>query len=198
MASYRIKENKIKEIREERGLSRKEVFEHLNIPRSSYFRYENNERQPTEETLFQLARYFEVDIQDLIVEGAPVRKSDNVPSSPPVITNSTSNVNFDKTDKEADAFDNLIRGEIKAMVKKYKKKYQSEGIKQIAQMRQELFELYKNKEYEKMRKVIISVGVDLNLTMNFLEYITPSEKDDKYWFIIANRFYRPEIAAKEE
>ena len=56
----------LKKLREQYGLTQKEMADILQIQRPSYTRYENNERQPDNDTLRMLANYFDVSIDYLL------------------------------------------------------------------------------------------------------------------------------------
>ena len=59
--------SKIKEIRKKKGISQKEMAEEiLNIPRSTYSNYENNNRVPNEEILQKIAEVLKINIDQLI------------------------------------------------------------------------------------------------------------------------------------
>jgi transcriptional regulator with XRE-family HTH domain len=58
--------SKIKAIRTERGLKQRQVATDLNIPYSTYSNYENNNREPSLYIITQIAKYFDVTIDELI------------------------------------------------------------------------------------------------------------------------------------
>lgn len=49
--------NRLKQLREERKLSQKDVANKLNIPPTTYSGYENNKREPNSEMLINLADF---------------------------------------------------------------------------------------------------------------------------------------------
>lgn len=51
---------RLKDIREDRDLTQREVAEHLHIRQNTYSQYENGQRGLPLETLIKLARYFGV------------------------------------------------------------------------------------------------------------------------------------------
>jgi Predicted transcriptional regulators len=59
----------LKRLREERGLSRKDVSMHLKIHESTYGKYELGQRQPSFEITQQLANYFNVSVDYLLSSG---------------------------------------------------------------------------------------------------------------------------------
>lgn len=58
--------NRLKQLREERKLSQKDVANKLNIPPTTYSGYENNKREPNSEMLINLADFFNCSIDYLI------------------------------------------------------------------------------------------------------------------------------------
>lgn len=66
---------RLKQLREERCLSKKEVAEYLNVSPSTYGKYELEKRQPDFETLSKLAEYYDVSV-DYILGLSNIRKVD--------------------------------------------------------------------------------------------------------------------------
>jgi transcriptional regulator with XRE-family HTH domain len=62
MVTYLSFGRKLKELREEKGLTQIALSEILNMDRSAISRYENNQREPNDTTLLQLADYFNVSL----------------------------------------------------------------------------------------------------------------------------------------
>ena len=60
---------RLKELRESRGLTQKEVAEIIGYSEISYARYEKGEREPDISTLCKLAEYFNVTVDYLIGRG---------------------------------------------------------------------------------------------------------------------------------
>ena len=58
--------NNIKSLRKKRGLTQKHMASLLNIPSSTYSNYENNNREPSKDILFKVAKVLEVNICDLL------------------------------------------------------------------------------------------------------------------------------------
>ena len=56
----------IKALRKKRGLTQKHMASLLNIPSSTYSNYENNNREPSKDILFKVAKVLEVNICDLL------------------------------------------------------------------------------------------------------------------------------------
>lgn len=59
-------DNRLKALREEKGLSQKEVAAALGLPPTTYGGYENNKREPNSEILIAIADYFQCSIDYLI------------------------------------------------------------------------------------------------------------------------------------
>lgn len=57
---------KLKELREEKNLSQKEVAKYLNIAQNTYSRYETGEREPSISTLMKLAKFYRVSLDYLV------------------------------------------------------------------------------------------------------------------------------------
>ena len=57
---------RLKELRESKGLTQKEVAEIIGCSEISYARYENEKREPDISTLCKLAEYFNVTVDYLI------------------------------------------------------------------------------------------------------------------------------------
>ena len=60
---------RLKELRESRGLTQKEVAEIIGYSEISYARYENGKREPDISSLCKLAEYFNVTVDYLIGRG---------------------------------------------------------------------------------------------------------------------------------
>lgn len=58
--------NRLKQLRNKKGLSQKELTERLNINRSTYARYETSATQPDYETLERLADFYEVSVDYIL------------------------------------------------------------------------------------------------------------------------------------
>lgn len=58
--------NRMKELREERGLSMKEVAQRLGMPYTTYVNYEKSLREPNSETLIKIASFFHVSVDYLL------------------------------------------------------------------------------------------------------------------------------------
>ena len=59
--------DKLKNLRKEKGISQKDMAKLLNIPYSTYSNYENNNRTPSTDTLFQISKILKVDVSTLFV-----------------------------------------------------------------------------------------------------------------------------------
>lgn len=57
---------RIREVREQRGLSMREVSRLLNIPYTTYVGYEKEQREPTSEFLIQLADFYDTTVDYLV------------------------------------------------------------------------------------------------------------------------------------
>lgn len=57
---------RVKQLREERGLSRNDLAKSLNITYAALSKYETDDRFPSEDILSRIADYFEVSIDNLI------------------------------------------------------------------------------------------------------------------------------------
>ena len=66
--------NKIKIFREKRNITQKELAEVLNTTQQTVARYESGERKTDQNTLFTLANYFKVSINDFF---PPTKATDN-------------------------------------------------------------------------------------------------------------------------
>lgn len=64
--------DKIKKMREERGLSQKEVASGVDIDRGQYSRIETNKVEPTLSTLEKIAKAFNIDVEDFFKKDAPL------------------------------------------------------------------------------------------------------------------------------
>ncbi|MFQ3576828.1 MAG: helix-turn-helix transcriptional regulator [Cytophagales bacterium] len=64
--------NKIKKMREDRGLSQKEVASVADIDRGQYSRIETNKVEPSLSTLEKIALAFKVDVEEFFKKEAPV------------------------------------------------------------------------------------------------------------------------------
>lgn len=62
MDSNKYTADKLKEFREKRNLTQKELAEELNVTSQTISRYELGDRKPSQETLFKLAKIFNVNI----------------------------------------------------------------------------------------------------------------------------------------
>lgn len=67
--------NKLKELRKNKGVSQQEVADYLNLSRISYLRYENNQQDPSTNTLHKLAEFFGVTSDYILgIDSLPSRK----------------------------------------------------------------------------------------------------------------------------
>lgn len=57
---------KLKELREEKGLTQKQVAEKLNLNSVTYLRYEKAQREPSLSTLAEIAKFFDVSVDYLL------------------------------------------------------------------------------------------------------------------------------------
>ena len=57
---------RLKELRENKGVTQKEVAEVIGCAKSTYPKYEREEREPDIDTLCRLANYFEVSLDYLV------------------------------------------------------------------------------------------------------------------------------------
>jgi len=64
--------DKIKQMREERDLSQKEVALSVDIDRGQYSRIETNKVEPTLSTLEKIARAFDVNVEDFFKKQPPI------------------------------------------------------------------------------------------------------------------------------
>lgn len=69
-------DDRLKKLREEKKMNKKEVAIALNLPYSTYLSYENNDREPNSDVLIRIAKYFEVSI-DYLLGLSKIRKKDN-------------------------------------------------------------------------------------------------------------------------
>jgi transcriptional regulator with XRE-family HTH domain len=70
-------DDRLKRLREERGLIKKEAAHQLGIAYTTYVGYENNEREPNSETLIKLSDFFNVDVDYLVGISACKRHTNN-------------------------------------------------------------------------------------------------------------------------
>ena len=64
--------DKIKQMREKRGLSQKEVAINVDIDRGQYSRIETNKVEPTLSTLEKIAKAFNVDVEEFFTKKPPI------------------------------------------------------------------------------------------------------------------------------
>ena len=57
---------RLKELREERGLTQKQLAEHFNINAVTYLHYEKNQREPSLSLLADFAMFFDVSVDYLL------------------------------------------------------------------------------------------------------------------------------------
>ena len=62
---------RLRELREKRGLSMMDTAKLLDMPYTTYVNYEKGTREPNIETLFELADFFDVTIDELLGHCAP-------------------------------------------------------------------------------------------------------------------------------
>ena len=58
--------NRMKQLREEKGLNMKDVAKALGMPYTTYVNYEKGAREPNSETLIQIANFFGVSVDFLV------------------------------------------------------------------------------------------------------------------------------------
>lgn len=59
--------NRIKAVLAEKNVSSKELAQHLNKTESTVSRWSTNEVQPSIETLYEISKFLDVNIRDLLV-----------------------------------------------------------------------------------------------------------------------------------
>jgi len=96
-------------LREELGLTRKEVAEKLNIDQTTYGKYELSKRQPDYDTLQKIASFFNVSV-DYLLGRTNVRNSNNnidedFPDDVKVLMRSVSKL----TDKQKEIVKRLVQ-----------------------------------------------------------------------------------------
>lgn len=64
--NMKYRANRMQELRKNMGLSQTEVAEMLSIPKSTYWDYENSEREPSYEVLIRIANFFKVPLDYLL------------------------------------------------------------------------------------------------------------------------------------
>ncbi len=57
---------RLKELREEKGLTQKQLAQQLNLHSVTYLHYEKGQREPSLSTLADMAKFFEVSVDYLI------------------------------------------------------------------------------------------------------------------------------------
>lgn len=67
--------NKLRKIRENKGLLQKEVADALKISASTIGMYEQNRREPDNDTLKKIANYFEVST-DYLLDNSPIKSEE--------------------------------------------------------------------------------------------------------------------------
>jgi len=97
------------QLREELGLTRKEVAEKLNIDQTTYGKYELSKRQPDYDTLQKIASFFNVSV-DYLLGRTNVRNSNNnidedFPDDVKVLMRSVSKL----TDKQKEIVKRLVQ-----------------------------------------------------------------------------------------
>lgn len=58
--------NRMKELRQERGITMKDAAQQLNLPYTTYVNYEKGTREPNSETLIQIANFYNTSIDYLL------------------------------------------------------------------------------------------------------------------------------------
>lgn len=104
---------RLKELRNEAGLTQKEIAEQIHVGQNSYSNWENGNRKPTAEITSKLAEFFNVSA-DYLLGKTDVKKSDEIDLSDfELLYRKTSNnlSNEDKVQLEADLKDFLLERE---------------------------------------------------------------------------------------
>ncbi len=101
-------DKRLKQLREETGLTQEELAKKLNISRGTYAHYETGKREPNFETLQNLASFFEVSVDYLLGKSILKRPEERIA--------------FHLEDDELDPDDIvLIQNLIESLKKKHKK-----------------------------------------------------------------------------
>ncbi len=69
-------DNRLKQLREERNLSMRQVAIELNLAYTTYVGYENNDREPNSKVLINISKFFDVDV-DYLLGISPCKKHAN-------------------------------------------------------------------------------------------------------------------------
>ena len=64
--NIRMIEKKLKELREEKGFTQKQVSDFLSVHRTTYMKWENGLREPSNEMLVKIADFFDVSLDFLL------------------------------------------------------------------------------------------------------------------------------------
>lgn len=59
---------KLVELRQSRGISQKEIADYLGVTREAYSHYERNTREPNLEMMMKLAKFYQIEISELMNE----------------------------------------------------------------------------------------------------------------------------------
>lgn len=78
---------KLVELRQSRGISQKEIADYLGITREAYSHYERNTREPNLEMMMKLAKFYQIEISELMNE-TTIPITSNTPLSGAVSTSS--------------------------------------------------------------------------------------------------------------
>lgn len=68
---------RLKELRNETGLTQKEISEQIHVGQNSYSNWENGNRKPTAEITSELAKFFNVSV-DYLLGKTDIKKSDEI------------------------------------------------------------------------------------------------------------------------
>lgn len=99
---------RLTQLREELGLTRKEVAEKLNIDQTTYGKYELSKRQPDYETLQRIASFFCVSV-DYLLGRTNVRNSNNSPEDFPAEAQVLMRSVAKLTDKQKEIIKKLVQ-----------------------------------------------------------------------------------------
>lgn len=101
---------KLKDVRLKFNIRQKDVCDALNIPQNTYSQYENNKREPDNETLSRIADYFHVSTDYLL------GRTDETTKPPPSLDKQHEGIDFafyneikDLTDEEEEQILGFIR-----------------------------------------------------------------------------------------
>lgn len=100
---------RLRQLREEKGLDRAEVAKDLNMPYTTYTNYETDQREPRHGTLCRFAEYFDVSV-DYLLARTNIRKPNSLEDNASILVGASATVTVTEVAKQIPILGTIAAG----------------------------------------------------------------------------------------